>query len=499
MSYNPQQKDLEILRQSDRRVYSKIELLNKDFKTVGKLEGELIDDSYSIDSDSDIRTTYNLTLVVKDSSFLIGNDKKIWFDKYIRFYIGLYHIRSKEIVWYPMGVFLFNDVGYSYSAETQELSLSCVDRMAELTGDRNGYIAGLSLKIEAGSSIRNAMKDTVTQLGKVRKYRIEDVNKTVPYDLEFGTGVSVYEIVKELRDLYPGWETYFDDEYFICQPYPTCLSDPIVLDAETIAPLVISENTDIDFKGVYNVAEVWGKCLETDYYSNAVTYANNTYSAAYGTVPSLVDGTMFGFYAPNDNLVSSSFKVDNFTAYPIIGENNETIQAGRIKKDSMYVVKYVVSGSSSYFYFCGEYQICAVVKLVSTEPTAEKKEADLIDEPTRNITYVVEPNSPFCSDLESMGEIRQVLSDGEYANIYSEDLATQRAKYEVWKATDLLDVISLEMLEVPWLGVNQKIEYRSSTTGLTQQYIVKTKSGSSTGSVMTLNCVKFQPLYSWTN
>ena len=431
MAYNPQQSDLEILRQSDRKVYSKIELLNKNFKLLGKLEGELIDDSYSIDSDSDIRTTYNLSLVVRDSSLLIGNDKKIWFDKYIRLYIGLYHIRSKEIVWYPMGVFLFNDAGYSFNAETQALSLSCVDRMTELTGERNGFVAGLSLKIEAGSSIRNAMKDIITQLGGINKYRIEDVGKTVPYDLEFGTGVSVYEIVKELRDLYPGWETYFDDEYFICQPYPTCLSDPIVLDADTIAPLVISESTEIDFKNICNVAEVWGQCLETDYYSNTVTYANNTYSATYGNVASLVDGTMFGFSAPNDNLLASSFKVDDFTAYPIIVENNESIQAGRINKDSMYVVKYVVSGSSSYFYFCGEYQICSVVKLVSTEPSEDKKAADLLNEPTRNITYVIEPDSPFCSDLEGMGEIRQVLSDGEYSNIYSEEIGRASCRERV--------------------------------------------------------------------
>ena len=38
MAYNPQQSDLEILRQSDRKVYSKIELLNKNFKLLGKLE-----------------------------------------------------------------------------------------------------------------------------------------------------------------------------------------------------------------------------------------------------------------------------------------------------------------------------------------------------------------------------------------------------------------------------------------------------------------------------
>ncbi|MEG2381077.1 MAG: DUF5048 domain-containing protein [Oscillospiraceae bacterium] len=498
MAYNPQQRDLEILRQSNRNVYLKIDLLDRSFKTIGNVEGEATADSYSMDANSDIRTTYNFTLVVGDSSFLIGRDKKIWFNKYIRVYVGFYHQRSREIIWYPMGVFLFDKAGYSYNNSTKELSLSCVDRMSELTGDRNGLVSGLSTKIPMGSSIRTAIKDSVIKYGNVTKYRIEDIGKKTPIDLEYNSGVAVSEIVKELRDFYPGWETFFDDEYFICQPYPTCLSDPIVLDAATIEPLVISESIDTNFTEMHNVAEVWGKCLETNHYSGTVTYSNNIYSATYGTVPSLTDGTMFGFLASNDSLIGCSFKVDNFTAYPIIGENNTPIAAGRIKANSMYVVKYVVSGSSSNFYFCGEYQICSVAKLVSKTPTAEKIAEDIVKEPTRNITYIVEPTSPFCCDLEGMGEVRQVFADGDYANIYSEDLATQRAKYEVWKATDMLDGLTLEMLEIPWLGVNQKIEYKSNMTGLTQQYITKTKSGSSTGGTMSVQCVKFQPLYPWT-
>jgi hypothetical protein len=122
----------------------------------------------------------------------------------------------------------------------------------------------------------------------------------------------------------------------------------------------------------------------------------------------------------------------------------------------------------------------------------------LANNPTRNISYVVEPNSPFCRDLEGVGEIRDILSSGEYENIYSEDLATERAKYELWKATDLLDTITLNMIEIPWLSVNQKIRYTSNVTGVTDTYIVKKKTGSSTGGTMTITCQRFQPLYPWT-
>lgn len=501
MPYNPQQSDIELLKQSKRVVYSKIELLDKTFKTVGEIDGETIEDSYSIDAESDIRITYNLKLIIKNSSLLIGNDKKIWFDKYIRIYTGLFSLRDQKIIWYPIGVFLFESAGYFYDTTTNELSLSCADRMSELIGSRNGKTGGLSLIIPAGSDIREAMLYAVVQLGNIEKYKIEDIGKTVPYDLEFGTGSTVYDIIRELRDLYPGWETYFDDEHFIYHPYPTCSSDPIVLDTGIIKDLIVSEVMDVDFRQVYNVAEVWGGCLETDYYTDAVTYSRGTYNATYVSTPELSDGSMFGFKACSDNLSGSYFNViglngNAFGAYPILIDGNDGIDANRIISGLSYVVKFVSNGIFSYFYFCGQYQVGAVVKLVSSPPSDDVIEYDLLNEPTHNITYVVNPDSPFTCDL--IGEIRNVYSGADFESIYSEDLASQRGRFEIWKTSDLLDSITLQMIEVPWLTVNQKIEYTSNTTGKSETYIVKSKTGSSTGGVMTINCVKFQPLYYWT-
>ena len=95
-----------------------------------------------------------------------------------------------------MGIFAFSTGSYSYDATTKELSLSCVDRMAELTGDLNGKVSGLSTTIPAGSNIRNSLISTVTQIGKISKYRIDDVGQTVPYDLEFNTGANTFDIIK---------------------------------------------------------------------------------------------------------------------------------------------------------------------------------------------------------------------------------------------------------------------------------------------------------------
>jgi hypothetical protein len=184
-------------------------------------------------------------------------------------------------------------------------------------------------------------------------------------------------------------------------------------------------------------------------------------------------------------------KVNSFDPYPILAEGNAPIAAGRIKAGKSYVVRY----SGKYFYFMGEYQICAVSKLVSREPSSNQVQYDLANEPTTNISYVVEPETPFGCDI--IGEIRQVLAGADYDAIYSEGLAAQRAEYENWKKSDLLDTIQLEMVSVPWLDVNQKIEYRSFVSGETGTYLVKSVSGSAAQGTMSVTCVRFQPLYPW--
>lgn len=497
--YTPLQEDITMLTQSTRDVYCYIDILNKNFKKIGTLDGQVISDSYSFDSQSDVRKTMSLTVHVADSSFLIGRDKKVWYDKYIDVSFGIRNIRTQEIKKYPIGVFLFYDIGYSYSESDRTLSLNLVDRVAELNGDKSGLLSGISTKIEAGSDIRSAMVSTVTQLGKISKYRIDDPGKQVPYDLEFNQGGTVWDVIRELRDLYPGWEAFFDGDTFIFQAYPTATSAPVVLDTGIMKPLVISEQVSHKMNETKNVIELWGECLDSDYYTTTVSMSNSgsatTITATYTGTVGFVENALYGFKASATNVGATSFKLGSNSALPIYGENNAALSAGVIKADKSYVVKYKKSGASGYFYFCGEYQIGAIAKLVSSEPTESEKAADLSNEPIQNIAYVVEPDSPYT--IEAIGEMRDVKHGGEYDAIYSDELAMQRAKYDLWLASDLQETIQLECIEVPWLDVNQKIRYRSFRTGEEHEYIVLSKSGSTTGGTMSITCNKFQPLYSW--
>lgn len=779
MSYTVQQRDISILSQLERRVYVQVEVLNKHFKTVFRVDGQMIQDDYSQDAESDIRKTYNITMQVADPAVLVGRGKAVWLDKYIRLTVGIYDSVTDELLLYPQGIYCFSEAAYNFDAQTNQLTLSCVDRMGELTGERGGKISGPGTQIPAGSSIRSAMISTVTQLGSIEKYRIDDMDgNAVPYDLEYSCGSFVYDIISELRDLYPGWETFFDDDVFVCQKYPTYESDPVVMNADIISKLLISESPTYPFKEVFNVVEVWGKCGETENYSESVSvgaksiqvdygdtvtyirnsecyglkldednpeapnfgvssaallplrrngtdaisagemrtgemimvqcmlesdyytklaslvdgnlklscpglfdilapgatigikmpgdipaYANlvldehsipimngqnniqsgvlstgNTYTfklsaavdhyteiasysgatlnASYKNIAEMKTGEKYGFLSPSANPANMMFRAGTSEAFPVystsvltlsgalssryayvtIGENDyydektfvvtpgrsiqvyvsgstaagrnqcyikyngttvktgagsyvfamsantsivftsytgyyvaeittggdSALPAGTIAAGKSYSLRFggdkfyylgevseadaqtitscnlVNTGSSpdNYFSYLGGYQIAAIAKQVAQMPTDDEITLEKAVEPTSNISYVVRPDSPFCREYE-IGEIRNVLCDGEYADIYSESLARERAEYELWKATDLKDTIVLNMIDVPWLEVNQKIEYKSPRTGETGIYLIKQKTGSSTGGTMTLTCVKFQPLYPW--
>ena len=56
-------------------------------------------------------------------------------------------------------------------------------------------------------------------------------------------------------------------------------------------------------------------------------------------------------------------------------------------------------------------------------------------------------------------QIRYVCVGDEYDNIYTNDLALQRARYEIYLKARLHDSLSLEIVPIYWLGVNEIISY----------------------------------------
>ena len=460
-----QQRDIDIIRQSERVLYSKVELLNHNFKIIDSIEGNLIKDSYSVDAESAIRRTYNLELHVSDSSFLIGADKKIWIDRYIKPYVGIRYLRTNEIVWYLMGTFAFNDTNSSYDKTTKSLSLSCSDLMCTLNGDRGGQMSGLTSVISEGTNIRNAVIGLLNDAG-VAKYRIEEINKTIPYDLEFSVGTTYYQALKEVIDLYAGYEMFFDiDGVFVIQSIPTTKDEASVLDESIINPLVTSENINNTFNNIYNKTEVWGSVIDTDYYTQSVTTSNNAdFIVTLDEVTELDNFGKYGIRIPSVNLYGATININNLGKKMIMDDNGQQIQEGRLLANKDYVFKY--RKATDDFLLLGQYQ--AYGENICTDE-----------------------DCPF--SINNLGyEIKQVL---QFDELISDSLCQQRAKYEIWLSTRMQDKISLNMVSIPYLDVNWKISYIPKSTNIKGDYIIKSINGSNTDSQINISLIKFSELY----
>jgi len=457
----PQQSDIDILDQHTPELFIKLFLLNNKFQTIDELEGTLISGSITLDADSDIRRTASFNFYIEDMELYAEQYSKIWMDKFVDLRLGIKNQSTNQMQWYPLGIFLFNENGFRYDLTTKFIECSCVDLMALYTGLRAGTLPGLRTIATYGLNVTDIVRDTIIQLGNIQNFIInENTNPgylTIPYELEFGTGVTVYEILKKISDIYPATEFFFDiDRTFIWSYMPTATDDPVVLDNDIIAPLVDDENANKDFSKVKNCIEVWG---QDDISARII----------------LVDELPKSSFIYGTNLVGEV-------------ENNSDLP----KNNTEFIIAFGVNPN-----------INDAVRVISDETMGDRCiewYVTYIDE-DNNISwgmpyfYFINPDSPFT--IDKLGEIWGVFHSGEYSMIYSNELCLDRCLYELYIATSMQDRLSLSMILIPFLQPNQKISYKLKSIGETNQYIVKRINFDLTSYRMQVELMKFTPLYSW--
>ena len=378
MPVTPTQTDYEMAQLPTRNLKIKVDVLNFRFQTVDSIEGILTDGSISVDANSDIRRTCNLTLAIEKSEKIISPEGELWLDKFIKIYEGIDNPRNNgETVWWNMGIFLINNPNTVYNVNTHTVSFEGLDLMAKLTGRRNGQLPAVSTVVPAGSKIADVVKQTITQLGGFDKYIIEDVGYTIPYDIKKDVGSTIYDLLAEIRDLYSDWEMFFDvDGVFHWQHIPNGENEPVVIDFNQLnQALIISDSKDIDFENVKNNIIVYGRLLDN--------------------------------------------------GEQVMATATDTIQ-----------------------------------------------------------------DSPY--NIDKIGTINYIVDD---ERIYNNDLARQRADYELFLHARMNDSITLEIVPIYWLNdVNIKINYTNAEIGIEGEYLIKSMEiPLSISSSMTINAIKVYP------
>ena len=493
------QKDIELLMQSNKELFFKLDLLNQDLRTIDYIEGNLISDNISISSDSDIRRTYNCELIVTDNSFTIGKDKKIWFNKRIRPYIGMKLQRTQEIIWYCLGTFLYTNENYNYDATTKQLSLSCEDMMCLLNDSRGSQLDGYTRTIKQGSDAREVIIALLKEVG-INKYYIEfnknnDTVSTfeIPYDMTYNAGSTAYTIIKEIVDLYAGTQMYFDlYGAFIISKIPTGENEINVLNDEIIQPLLISEQLNTSLSNIYNHIQIWGKVNEPDYYSKNVTMSGSVYfvdaikqkldesTNQYIESPykEYVNFDLIGITIPSTNPENTRININSLGSIPIVDDQGNPLQQNYLDANTDCVFRY--RSASNDFLYIGQYQCYGEAYL--TNNTNDKSDYAVINQ-----------DSQF--SVEEIGHKLKVLTGGDYDKIYTNNLCRQRCRYELYNATNMQETISINVVPIPFLDVNQKVQFTSNSTYQTHDYLITNISCNYSEYSMTLNLSRYYPAY----
>lgn len=450
--------------------YVRLELLNYQFQTVDTIDGICQSGSITIDANSDIRRTGSIVLAITGSSFNVEPGGQIWLDKYIKVWVGTLSLLTGEIEYANCGIYIIDAPSYQFNPSTNTLTLSLLDLMAKLTGVRNGYLPGVPVILSAGENIRQTIIDTLA-LGGFTKYVVEEAPSpgTIPNDLEFSQGATVYDLLSGLRDIYPSYEIYFDvNGVFYYKPIPTGANDPVYIDDTLWTNIVTEENIDVDFQGVKNVIEVYGRTHDPAHFSTATTVSGTTIQLTIDDVTEYTKDMIYGFtLTDNPGYTGYSLQVNSLTAYPILMSDGVTVADIPSESGEVY---YCVQFKGTYWNYLGHLQAYGYAE----------------DD---------NPQSPFYIN-STVGKIRLPLYGGEYENCYSDELAQARADYELWLHTNMNNTVQLTCVPVYWLDVNVLVSYTSMRTQETNLYIIKSINfGLGPTDSMTVNMIKFYPEY----
>lgn len=458
-------------KQSQRNISIRINLLNFSKQIIDSIEGQVISGSITSDANSNMRNTCDIQMVVTDSSFNVEAEGKIWMDRYIQIYIGVEDLKTHQTIWTNKGIYLLNQPTYGYSAESKALSFQGVDMMALLTDMRGGMLAEAYL-IPAGSNVRDVII-TILGVNGINEYVVDDCKNSdgsiqpVPYDMNFDAGSTWWDVLEALQSILPNYQMYFDvDGVFHYETTPYRADEPVRMDDDIWKQNVISENVSYDFETIKNSVKVLGRTHSVDYYATEVSVNENIVNLTIPGVTAITDGLLIGFVLKQSTYGEISLNVNNLGAKKLTKMNGDAVTS--LAKDEYWTASY--DGANNSWQFLGHLQAVG----------------EWMDD---------NPHSPFFVGNPA-GEIKIVLYGGDYDNIMSDELATQRAEWEIYQRCRMNDSITLTSVPIYWAEVNWMVAYTPLGQDVVNQYLIRSITTDLThDGTQTYTLIRWHPYY----
>ncbi len=182
-------------RLKNKEQYVKITVLNYDETPIQSIEGRATGGSITLDGNSSVRRTCNLSLVAYNGDNDLTNvDNLFSINKKVSVEIGYVNTTDEytqySILWFPMGIYVMGSPSISHSLDGVNIALQLRDKMCLLNGEVGGTIPASTVFHEYDTIDENGkyvtLKPTIYQIiyELVNHFGGEQIPKIIIHDLD---------------------------------------------------------------------------------------------------------------------------------------------------------------------------------------------------------------------------------------------------------------------------------------------------------------------------
>ena len=525
----------DVLLEPNRDISVRILVLDYNFSITDEISGLAESISFSNDSTSDIRRTasvsiildsgYTNTGVLNEIYFSAGNG--YWFDKYLSISVGIKNeATGGEVRYEPQGVYLINEPSITYDATTNSLSFQAIDLMSKLTGMRSGSLQGVQYQVPVDANIVDVMRNILIEHGFYNHVLNIPEQATTPFEIKIEAGGTAYDLLSQLRDINPNWEIFFDvDGAFVFQKIPSSqiingvpeYTPATVVDDTIWDRLLVSYDLSTSFEDVKNYIEVYGKTIEPDDIATDVVVDVVNASASM-KLPIAKKSHEYNNYVlfvlgntENDriewdapittlNITDAEGVEMSIECTPSIWYNNMTymlrIGMGEVEYlgyQQPFAVAWEDNKTSPFYVGDFVYNNNRLVTN-NNEQLITDNGAFLIT--SFDASRLHTPTDRIVDDALFTNMVRIVCSGDEYDNIYSNQLAIDRAYYELYQRCRLHDQINITCVPIYSLDVNRIFSITLPNEDIPSYWIIKSiNTDFNVSGTQTINAMRYYAEY----
>ncbi len=181
------------LKSPIKQVSVKLELYEKDETTfIKEITKDVTQESIgqiSSSLDRPIRRSFSFALNNISNEFDWGSDKKIWFNKRVKLFIGI-KLKNGEISYIPQGVFILTSPSTSHNFDGKLTEVEGKDKAYLMSGNIGRF--NYETTISQGGKITDVIKTIAGDVGET-KFNFDSVSDTVPYEMTFDANSERWE------------------------------------------------------------------------------------------------------------------------------------------------------------------------------------------------------------------------------------------------------------------------------------------------------------------